>query len=70
MRIEDDSTDVHQVEERVGGFWIVDVQEVVRIALSATEFSVAGEFVVVETVGVAQMILREYVSAEGLVARE
>lgn len=70
LRVEYDCADVHQVEERVCGFWVVDVQEVVRVALSAAEFAVACKFVVVETVGVTQMVLRENVSAECFATRE
>ena len=66
--IEDDGADVHEVEERVRCVLVVDVQQVVGVALAAAEFAVAGEFVIVETVGVAQMVLREDVAAEGLVA--
>ena len=70
LRIKDDGADVHQVEERVCCFRIVDVHQVVRVALSATEFTVARKFVVVETVGVAQVVLREDVGAERLIAGE
>ena len=62
-RVEDYSSDVHEVEERVRGCGIVDVHQVVGVALPATESAVAREFVVVEAVGVTHVVLREYVAA-------
>ena len=52
------------------GFGIVDVQQVVRVLLAAAEFTVGCKLVVVETVGVAQVVLREGVGPERLVARK
>ena len=68
--VEDDGANVHQVEERMGGIGVVDVQEVVCVLLAAAELAVACKFVIVETVGVAQVELREGVSPERLVARK
>ena len=54
----------------MGGIGIVDVQQIVVVALSTTEFAVSGQFVVMETFGVAQVVLREGVGPERFVARK
>ena len=49
---------------------ITNVHQVISVALSASEFAVAGKFVVMEAIGIAQVVLRENVSAKSLVAAE
>ena len=51
----------------MGRFGVVDVQQVVGISLAAAEGSVTGKFVVVESIGIAQVELGESVAAKGFV---
>ena len=47
---------------------IIDIHQVVDILLTAAERTIARQFVIVNTVSIAHMILREDVSAQSLVA--